>query len=361
MAAPNPMHDRHDYGPSNISAKTYHIAGVLTTVYGLEELPNVQDVACLWLLHPRLQKHDIMAPVAAAAINAWNERLQKSRSQSASPAPKGLIAVSFDQRNHGTRQVDKLANESWKAGNPRHAPDMFSIFHGTAQDTSLLMDYLSSYIFPTNSHSLTSHLVLGVSLGGHAAWHCLLQEPRITAGIVVIGCPDYTRLMSQRARKSKLDSWKASHPPGRDFLGSKDFPKGLIEAVEKYDPAGLLLGELDTVTAQDHLHEPSDAEKTRLRPILRDRLGGKRILCLSGGADKLVPYSCSEPFMQWFKSALRKDGGWFNDRGVVFEDIVDEEAGHEYSAKMRAEATRFIIETLAEEGGVRAGSRSSKI
>lgn len=223
------------------------------------------------------------------------------------------------------------------------------------------MNYLSSYIFPTSSHSLTSHLVLGVSLGGHAAWHCLLQEPRITAGVVVIGCPDYTRLMRQRARKSKLETWTSTDPPGRDFLGSKDFPKGLVEAVEKYDPAGLLLGELDTVTGDEYLHEPSDAEKTRLRPIMRDSIGGKRILCLSGGADKLVPYSCSEPFLQWLKHALRKEGGWFNDRSTVLEDIIDEKAGHEYSPKMREEAVRFIVETLAEEGGVRSGSRSSKI
>lgn len=129
MATPNPMTQnkgRHDYGPDRVSAKEYHIAGILVTVYGLEELPNVKDVACLWLLHPRLQKHAIMAPVAAAAILDWNKKLQES--QSARSNPKGLIAVSFDQRNHGTRQVNKLANESWKAGNPAHAADMFSIF-----------------------------------------------------------------------------------------------------------------------------------------------------------------------------------------------------------------------------------------
>lgn len=144
-------------------------------------------------------------------------------------------------------------------------------------------------------------------------------------------------------------------------MGSQDFPKGLIEAVEKYDPAGLLLGELDTVTGEDHLHEPSDAEKTRLRPILRDTLGGKRILCLSGGADKLVPYKMSEPFLGWLKNALKKDGGWFNDRGISLEDIVDKDAGHEYSKKMKKEAVRFMSETLAGNGTVVAGSRTSKI
>lgn len=61
-----------------------------------------------------------MAPIAAASIHDWN-----SRSASKS---KGLIAVSFDQRNHGTREVNALANESWRQGNPTHAQDMFSVF-----------------------------------------------------------------------------------------------------------------------------------------------------------------------------------------------------------------------------------------
>ena len=136
--------DRHNYGPDKVSAKEYHIAGILVTVYGLEELANVKDVACLWLMHPRLQKHAIMAPVAASAILEWNKKLQES--QSASSNPKGLIAVSFDQRNHGTRQVSKLANEAWKTGNPTHAPDMFSIFSKKCRAV-LLYSHFCRFLF----------------------------------------------------------------------------------------------------------------------------------------------------------------------------------------------------------------------
>jgi hypothetical protein len=35
--------------------------------------------------------------------------------------------------------------------------------------------------------------VLGVSLGGHAAWQVFFNEPRVTAAVVIIGCPDYIR------------------------------------------------------------------------------------------------------------------------------------------------------------------------
>jgi hypothetical protein len=122
----NPLHDTHSPADPAVSRKTFTIAGILTTVYGLDELsPTVEPVACLWLLHPRLQTQETMAPVAAQTIHAWNGRIRAGK---AGKSPKGLIAVSFDQRNHGSRLVDKLANEAWRQGNPRHAQDMFSCY-----------------------------------------------------------------------------------------------------------------------------------------------------------------------------------------------------------------------------------------
>lgn len=106
--------------------------------------------------------------------------------------------MAFDQRNHGSREVDKLANEAWKSGNPNHAQDMFSIFHGTAMDTSLLMDHLSSYVFSTpGKPAIEQHFVLGISLGGHAAWQVVFHEPRVSAAVVIIGCPDYMRELTR--------------------------------------------------------------------------------------------------------------------------------------------------------------------
>lgn len=106
-----------------ISQKVYAIAGISVTVFGLEELrKEASEVACLWLLHKRLATQECMTDIANAAITDWNTRNRDT------PSAKGLIAVSFDQRNHGTRKLDPLANESWKKGNPRHAQDMFSIF-----------------------------------------------------------------------------------------------------------------------------------------------------------------------------------------------------------------------------------------
>lgn len=109
--------------PAAVSQKVFAIAGISVTVFGLEELSSqATGVACLWLLHPRLATQERMTNIAASAITDWNGKTKGNQSA------KGLIAVSFDQRNHGTRMVDPLANEAWRQGNPRHAQDMFSIF-----------------------------------------------------------------------------------------------------------------------------------------------------------------------------------------------------------------------------------------
>ena len=289
-----------------------------------------------------------MSPLAAHVIAAWNTHLiQQTASQLQQQT--GLIAVAFDQRNHGSRLIDKLSNEAWNNGNPRHAQDMFATYHGTAVDTSHLITYLPAYVFPKDEHTITSHMVLGVSLGGHAAWQCLLHDHRINTAIVVIGCPDYARIMSQRAEKSKLPDWTSSDPSGSKFMGSESFPKALIEAVDKWDPAGLLM---DEMSGNDPSREPSEAEKTKLMPLMRDHLQDKRILNLAGGADKLVPYSCSAPFLTWLKKAIEPNG-WFAGKGVVLEDKVFEGVKHEMSPAMMDEAIRFIIETLSRDSSIK--------
>lgn len=110
--------------PSTLSQKPVHLAGILTTVFGLDELPDgVAEVVVLWLMHPRLDTKEDMAGVATTIVDHWN------RTASAGNATRrGLIAVAFDARNHGTRLVDALSNETWRTGNEKHAQDMFSVY-----------------------------------------------------------------------------------------------------------------------------------------------------------------------------------------------------------------------------------------
>ena len=126
MAAPNPLLTGYPTSPPSVSEIKFCVAGLLITVYGLEELhKDIEGVSCLWLLHPRLQDQASMQPVAFSTINAWNKHLETSTK---GPGSQGLIAVSFDQRNHGSRIIDDMANQDWRSGNARHAQDMFSIY-----------------------------------------------------------------------------------------------------------------------------------------------------------------------------------------------------------------------------------------
>ncbi|KAI1744982.1 hypothetical protein F4680DRAFT_172070 [Xylaria scruposa] len=331
MVAPSTQHPA-------VSKITLPIAGLQVDIYGLAELPaTATSISCLWLHHPRLRRKEDMAYVADEVVSAFNA--------SSSASTRGLIAVAFDQRNHGSRLVSEVANEAWRQGNATHAQDMFGIVSGTVLDTMHLLDVLEGYLFgagdgpgasPSGEHRLIeSHLVLGVSLGGHSAWQLLFADSRVTAGVIVIGCPDYMNLIQDRARLSKLQTFTTDN--GVSFFGSKDFPKALIETCRKYDPKAILFstGEISV--------QPSPSEQDRLRVILDRSVQGKRFQILSGGADKLVPYNAGRQFLEFFKSA---SSGWYKGGNVYIEDNVYPGVGHEFNAEMRQAAVRFILNTV---------------
>lgn len=120
--------------------ETFNVGGLPVHVFGLDQLEHAQnEVAVLFLLHGRLGK--------------WEDNLENidailSHVQS---REKGLLVVTFDQRNHGHRLVSSKANTTWNEDNALHAADMHSIQMGTARDVSLLSE---SIIF-LSTHRLT--------------------------------------------------------------------------------------------------------------------------------------------------------------------------------------------------------------
>lgn len=174
--------------------------------------------------------------------------------------------------------------------------------------------------------------------------------------------------MSDRARLSKRKTWTESK--GRDFVGSSDFPTGLVEAVRKSDPAGLILGTLLEYSPrrrkdQEHItyDQLTQEERDVLLPLMSRTLGNKRIINLSGGADKLVPYAMGKPFLDWLKASIAP-GGFFEGGGLYFEDVIVDGAGHEVPAAMVEHMERFLFETLESEKSIeitKAGRRDSRI
>ncbi|OIW23706.1 hypothetical protein CONLIGDRAFT_674523 [Coniochaeta ligniaria NRRL 30616] len=343
MPPANPL-DPLPSPPPSISLTTLPITGLLVDIYGLAELPpTATQISCLWLHHPRSRRKEDMAHFARHAVAAFNQ------SVSASNSSRGLIALAFDQRNHGSRLVDDRANGAWREGNERHAQDMFGVIAGTVSDQERLIDAVGGYLFhdERDKRRIDRHLVLGVSLGGHSAWQSMFLDQRVVAAVVVIGCPDFEYLMRDRARLSKLVTYSAGDA-GASFAGSRDFPPALVEACKKLDPKGVLFGS----SAVPAPGATSEAERARLRTVLDERVKGKQFLVCSGGDDKLVPYRCSQPFMDWFKDAART---WYADGGVYVEDNVYAGVGHAFSSEMVRDAIRFVVNVVRGEENVPRG------
>lgn len=127
------------------------MSGLLCDVYGLEELvareKRPSAVSCLWLHHPRLRAKEDMEDIASRVISRWEEKSSSSSSSvSGSGGSRSLIAVAFDQQNHGTRTASATARDSWREGNKTHALDMWGMVAGMVADTKGLLDVVEGYV-----------------------------------------------------------------------------------------------------------------------------------------------------------------------------------------------------------------------
>lgn len=192
---------------------------------------------------------------------------------------------------------------------------------------------------------MSLHIVVGISLGGHAAWHCLLHVPDICGGVVIIGCPDYLRLMIERAQQSDIPIL-TSHT-GKRQLNPEYFPQYLLDAIAQSDPAALLTGHNKSSDIEFKEYNAAiEVESSRLQQMRK--LRGKKILSISGGADKLVPYSCVQPFLAWLQQAVSKEGCLSND-GISLRLVLEKDTGHEMTPNAAVEVTRFVTEILTED------------
>lgn len=159
--------------------------------------------------------------------------------------------------------------------------------------------------------------------------------------------------MADRARLSKRTTY--TQDAGTTFLGSRDFPPSLLSSVQKWDPRGLLFGTREIPTPS---HPSTQEEVTRQKEILESRVKGKSVLVCSGGADKLVPYKASEPFLGWLKGVTGRGGTW--EGGMRVRDLVYEGAGHEFTEGMVRDSVAFVV-GLMEGRGEEGSEKGSKI
>jgi alpha-beta hydrolase superfamily lysophospholipase len=93
-----------------------NVSGLEIHVYGLDDVrkSKAHFVDVVFLLHGRMGKYQDVEPFALAI-------LAKDKAVATPDLQRGLIVVSFDQRNHGHRQISELENFAWAEGNQFHA------------------------------------------------------------------------------------------------------------------------------------------------------------------------------------------------------------------------------------------------
>ncbi|KAF7289889.1 hypothetical protein MIND_01363600 [Mycena indigotica] len=264
---------------------TIVVAGLHIQTYTTDDFgSSAKPVVALFLLHGRMgSSQDGHIQALASGLLA----------ASRSTHNKDILVITFDQRNHGTRLVDKVYNLDFET-NPNHAIDMFAIQQivGTAKDVSFLIDFLPAYIFPHGERTVDKWGVAGISLGGHSAWLSGAFDPRIQIVIPMIGCPDYFALIHPRAASKGI----AAAPP--------HFPATFVKVVRDNSPK----------VAQ---------------------FEGKRVLVLSGEIDRLVPWGASESFVGQLKSVPGQK------QVVVLPGV-----GHEIPDEMVRRAVEFVVPEL---------------
>lgn len=260
---------RHFKYGANLSKTSLNIGGLPVNVFGLDELspspsrasaPPPPEVCVAIHVHGRGGSADNEEDIVR---HLW-DRVQRSCSEMGE-ARREFLIVNFDARNHGHRLTSEIGQKGWKQENKMHAMDLYSMIVGTAQDVSLIVDFLPSYLFPYDDRRIAQWVITGKSLGGHTAWHVLANDPRITIGVPFISCPAYATLMADRARSSFVTN------------GPPYIPASLSSLIARIDPAS----------------RPFDSFNSSQNPFY-----GKKICMCSGAMDKLVPWRCCEQFVR---------------------------------------------------------------
>lgn len=133
-------------------------------------------------------------------------------------------------------------------------------------------------------------------------------EPRLSLAVPIIACPDYTKLITKRAKYSGIS------------LAPPHYPDSLRTYIERNDPARAP-------------YTASDASN----PFL-----GKKVLVLSGGEDPLVPFVHSQEFV---------DGLNVGPKGIK-KVYVAPGVGHECTPEMVKQMADFIFENALHNGSV---------
>ncbi|TFK98673.1 Alpha/Beta hydrolase protein [Pterulicium gracile] len=276
----------------NIIKQEFLISGLKVYAYSHKSsLASDKPIQVHFMLHWRLANCAAVDSAARKAVLL---------AQAMKDREHDLVVIVFDHRNHGVRQVELRANQSWDEGNPTHAPDMYSIVLGSAHDVSMLIDLLPCYLLPhTLNRQIVDWGVSGVSLGGHTAWVLMAREPRLSHAVIVIGCPSYSKLVTDRCISS-------GYPQVAPYL-----PQSFLDLVQR-------------TSAENVPYTKND----KSNPFYNKKL----MIIVGGEKDVLVPWKESREYVMGLN---------VGPKGIK-KVHIHQEAGHEFNKEMIDETASFI-------------------
>ncbi|BEJ13460.1 hypothetical protein CspHIS471_0306340 [Cutaneotrichosporon sp. HIS471] len=248
----NPMDAAHvmDFGNLALghptaSHKNVWLVDLAANVYGLEEIKGSnRPISVVMLAHGWANKAKQMEAMASGLVG---ESLRLAR-EGDREVTHDMLVVTLDQRNHGDRRRNPDGLSTYR--HPMRPADMLTVVTGGVHDYQLVMDFLGSYLFPLDERVITRWMASGVSMGGHLAWRLLRDDPRVRVGVPIVSIPP-----------EKLGTLLtiASEREGTLGTAAKPYPASLRRVYERATPPGAYMG--------------------------------KKILCLYGEVDAMVPYA----------------------------------------------------------------------
>ncbi|KAK6202398.1 Alpha/Beta hydrolase protein [Scheffersomyces amazonensis] len=313
------------YNSDTISKRQLFIGGITTYVYNdsvLEEYVksfNTQHhqeipINVLYLVH---QREGSYLTTQSFAYYILEQFYQKHGGKPKIP----LICVTFDNRNHGEKLIDKLKNSDWKRGNSTHAIDMVSCIEGNVADLKLIIDHLQGYL--NLEYHLTEsfkekvqpyftfkNFISGYSLGAHTVIRFANKYPELVEILnPIVGCSDLSSLLINRLKRTPLES--------------EDYDKKYFYF--KY-------GELQLTEEQKRDQYPeyfhnylSKQDQSIFENFAMHKI---KLFASFGAKDTLVPPKLSQVWTELYQNT--------NDDSEVF---IQEDAGHQVTQEM---LDRFI-------------------
>lgn len=216
-----------DFDPTSFSKREIFVSGIPTYLYNSDVLvPYIEDfnkklvsgervsfetipVNVHYLVHQRQGDYRHTEAIAYTVLKQYYEK---------TTLKVPLICVTFDNRNHGMRNIDKERNAAWSSGNATHAMDMVSLIDGMVEDIKLVMDYLPAHLnleYHLSDEAKANHdtkirfqnILSGYSMGGHTIIRFANKYPEDVKILnPVIACPDMSSLLINRLMNFGLDS-----------------------------------------------------------------------------------------------------------------------------------------------------------